>query len=803
MDRELAGVRPPLPRATLVGLLVAAAAALSSWPADTALSVGFLLGALWLETFSVPISDGYRFSPAAPLYLAACLLPEVGSRVVASLLLLDLLRRHTAPPLVTLAGHLAVAVPMLASALLGRSDDPMASLAANILVPALYFAVRLVLDGSHQPPEQPQQRVQWRRLQLKIRPLEMALATMGPTLAAAAQASPAFLLAALPMLASTFLAAENILLKASDEAVEQALTELKAARESARAAQRKLLESEREKKLLEGFAQHLASQPELESTAKILVATVGQVMPVDNVAVFLGSPPEPYSYRVSEDHREALQGAALTQIREPLVERASKERKAVSSRATEPGRESLFRQDRCALAVPLGSSGVLYAGRQSASPFSKAEKERLLWLAGKAEVVLEAAYQVHQRERQDRLRERTVEVLQKQVAWLANLVRGAEEMASTLDLDQLADKLSKALPTIIAHSAGSILLGSEKTLDWNGGVPAQPELLATVSEAGRPIVIEELESSRYRASGPGQGSLVIAPMLAEERLVGYIVLASQSKRAFSSEAIDLLFLLASQAAVAFSKARLHQQVVQARRELQESQAQLVQSSKMTAMGQMAAGVAHELNSPLGAIALLIDETSYMLRDSPDLAQTMLEQAQEAVDRSREIVNRLMAYSRPASRESSTLVLADLVTDTLNFLSMQIKEHGVRVHSELTGRGLIQGERQPLQQVLTNLLLNACQAMDGLPSERKTLKVHLEEAGERVILSVTDRGCGIATENRSRIFDPFFTTKPVGRGTGLGLWASHQIVKEHNGTLEVQSVVGQGSRFTVTLPGAPG
>lgn len=787
-------------------VLAALAAGLSGWPTNLPLSLGIVLCALWLESYSVPITATYVFSPATPLYLAVGILPDVGGKLLVSLLLLDLMRRHSVSPAVTLAGHLAVVAPSAATTWIWHAGYPQARYLVLLVAPTLYLLIRLGVDGFSRLPEEAEERAVWLRLQLKIRPLEVALAAMGSALAGAASYSSPLLLAGLPILASTYLAAENVLLKANDKAVEQALRALKEARASVNDARQKLLEAEREKQLLEGFAAHLASQPELGSTARTLVATVGQLMPCDNVAVFFGSPPEPYSYRVSEEHREALQGAALTGIREPLVDRASRERKAMSNRsgaASEPQGESLFGQDRCALAVPLGTAGVLYVGRQSAStPFAKSEKDRLLWLTAKAEVALEAAYGVHKREREARMQKQKVEVLQKQVAWLANLVRGAEEMASTLDVDDLAVKLSTVLPSIVVHDAGSLWLGSSEKLAWGGGVPVGAELLGAASQAARPIGIEDLETSRFK-SNAGHGSLVVAPMLAEEQQVGYIALASADKRAFSSEAVDLLFLLASQAAVAFTKARLHQQVVRAQRDLQESQAQLVQSSKMTAMGQMAAGVAHELNSPLGAIALLIDEASYLFAQDPGEAQKMLDQAQEAVDKSREIVNRLMTYSRPASKDRETLELAGVVNDTLNFLGMQIKDHGVSVERQLAEPSPVLGERQPLQQVITNLVLNACQAMDGLPVERKVLKVQLGRSGDSVVLSVTDRGCGIAEENLARIFDPFFTTKPVGRGTGLGLWASHQIVKEHAGKLEVQSKPQQGTRFQLLLPAASG
>ena len=112
--------------------------------------------------------------------------------------------------------------------------------------------------------------------------------------------------------------------------------------------------------------------------------------------------------------------------------------------------------------------------------------------------------------------------------------------------------------------------------------------------------------------------------------------------------------------------------------------------------------------------------------------------------------------------------------------------------------LVNGDKNQLQQVFLNLTLNACEAMpDG-----GTLMVGSSVAGERVVVKVTDTGCGIKREHLDQIFEPFFTTKPVGKGTGLGLSVSYGIIQQHGGTLEVESEVGKGTTFTVTLPAVP-
>ena len=263
--------------------------------------------------------------------------------------------------------------------------------------------------------------------------------------------------------------------------------------------------------------------------------------------------------------------------------------------------------------------------------------------------------------------------------------------------------------------------------------------------------------------------------------------------------MDLFFLLCSQAAMALAHANLYGQVVEARRQLELSQASLVQSSKLTAIGQLAAGVAHELNSPLGAISLSVEEGINQIDERPELAKRLLVKAQEAVERSRQITGRLLAYSRKPAQHFQTVSLRDLVQDTLDFLAFQLRSAGVTPTFDSDGPGIVSGEPQPLQQVMTNLLLNAAQAMEETPEDNRRLEIRLFKDEGHIRLDVADSGCGISEENLPRIFDPFFTTKPVGRGTGLGLWASQQIVSSHHGMLDVKSQVGRGTTFIIRLP----
>ncbi|HVA95768.1 MAG TPA: PAS domain S-box protein [Candidatus Dormibacteraeota bacterium] len=230
---------------------------------------------------------------------------------------------------------------------------------------------------------------------------------------------------------------------------------------------------------------------------------------------------------------------------------------------------------------------------------------------------------------------------------------------------------------------------------------------------------------------------------------------------------------------------------------QRLQQQLIQSERLAAMGQMIAGVAHELNNPLTAILGVTE----LLRDqsSDEAVRRRLELAHRQARRAAHIVQSLLVFSRPSTPTSTLLHLADLLQRTL-----QLHEHSLRanqVHVDFIARPdlpTVQGDSNQLTQVFLNLIVNAEQAIREV-REQGTLRIRLGVVGERVLITFQDDGMGIRRETLPRIFDPFFTTKRPGRGTGLGLSICMAIVREHNGDISAQSLSDGGSVFTVSLP----
>jgi two-component system, NtrC family, sensor kinase len=230
--------------------------------------------------------------------------------------------------------------------------------------------------------------------------------------------------------------------------------------------------------------------------------------------------------------------------------------------------------------------------------------------------------------------------------------------------------------------------------------------------------------------------------------------------------------------------------------------QLQISEKMASIGLLAAGVAHEVNTPLTGISSF---TQMLLEgaDPEDPKTRLLEKIERQTFRAAKIVNGLLNLSRPAASGSSDLAPVDLnvvINDVFSLLEHQFAMHKIKVRRELAdGAVTVLGLEHKLQQVFLNLFLNA---KDAMP-RGGWLSVTTRVAGDgRVLAEVADTGSGIPNEYLARIYDPFFTTKAIGQGTGLGLSITYGIVREHEGNIDCDSIVGQGTRFTLEFPSAP-
>ncbi len=223
--------------------------------------------------------------------------------------------------------------------------------------------------------------------------------------------------------------------------------------------------------------------------------------------------------------------------------------------------------------------------------------------------------------------------------------------------------------------------------------------------------------------------------------------------------------------------------------------QLQISEKMASIGLLAAGVAHEVNTPLTGISsytqMLLDHA-----DPDDPRTKLLEKIERQTFRAAKIVNGLLNLARPAQVETGPVDVNSVLNDVLALLEHQLRNGKIQVRKELSSQApIVEGIEHKLQQVFLNLFMNA---RDAMP-RGGWLSVSSRLEGDRALVEVSDTGSGIPTEHLSRIYDPFFTTKAIGKGTGLGLSITYGIVQEHGGTITCESAVGKGTRFALTLP----
>jgi two-component system NtrC family sensor kinase len=250
---------------------------------------------------------------------------------------------------------------------------------------------------------------------------------------------------------------------------------------------------------------------------------------------------------------------------------------------------------------------------------------------------------------------------------------------------------------------------------------------------------------------------------------------------------------------------LETRVAEKSRELEEVHLRMVEVERLAAMGQVAAGVAHELNNPLSGIMGYSDLALEQYRDHPpdrftsrDIGKILgyFENVGGLALRCRDIILDMLKFARQPTEEFSRHDLNALVDETLAFLGQQMTKANVDV-IRIFAEGLppFRGNALQMQQVFTNILVNAQHAVQG----GGTVTVRTRRSEENLVAEFSDTGCGIPPEILRRIFEPFFTTKPVGKGTGLGLSVSYGIVKRHGGRIDVESAVGKGTTFTVRIP----
>ena len=333
---------------------------------------------------------------------------------------------------------------------------------------------------------------------------------------------------------------------------------------------------------------------------------------------------------------------------------------------------------------------------------------------------------------------------------------------------------------------------------------------------------------------------ILVPFRADELRIGVIIGQHvHQTHAWNEEEVELLAAVTDQLAIAISQADLYaqscrqsQEVAQTLEQLQKTQAQIIQAEKMSSLGQMVAGVAHEINNPVNFIHGNIEPAQDYITDllgiielycktypetTPEIQAELeavdlefvqadlpklLESMAVGTDRIREIVLSLRNFSRLDEAAAKTVDLNDGINSTLVILSHRLKGNAknriIEVEKQYGDMPKVDCYPSQLNQVFMNILANAVDALDE--HEEPKITVLTEQQGDRAIIRIADNGSGIPLEIQPQILDPFFTTKPVGKGTGMGMSISYQIVTEkHGGSLSFTSEVGKGTEFIIAIP----
>ncbi len=399
------------------------------------------------------------------------------------------------------------------------------------------------------------------------------------------------------------------------------------------------------------------------------------------------------------------------------------------------------------------------------------------------------------------------------------LYKVGRALASTLNLDDLLSLIVRSAVDTITNAKNCVLhLLDEQTSEL------RPRALSFVSavrpnvvgrnrmrlgqgiagyalETGQVVNVADVsQDPRFVRVGKGRrfASMLVAPLKLGERRIGTLSIDSTQPHAFSQDDERLLATFAAQAAVALENARLVADLKQSLAELKETQAQLIQAEKLSAIGQLIAGVAHELNNPLAAIMgyaqlLTTEDVDEGIRR--DLGKIYL-QAQRAA----KIVQNLLTFARAQrSGERQLVNVNEILERTLEMRAYQLRVDGIEVATQLDPRlPKTMADANQLQQVFLNLINNAQDAMLEYRGAGH-LQIRTESRENTIRISFRDDGPGLSPEAQKHIFEPFFTTKEVGRGTGLGLSICFGIISQHGGRIWAESEPNKGATFIVELP----
>jgi len=517
------------------------------------------------------------------------------------------------------------------------------------------------------------------------------------------------------------------------------------------------------RRALLGFARDLNSDLDLNRLAERLVSRVVETLLVDRMALLLEDEVTPHygsmwasgfgdSHPPALPKRSAIGGRLVDGHNVTLDDPTAVGRFAVEE-------IEFWRDAGLYYFVPCvateGTIAVLAVGRKdTGEPLSSEDTGLLAAVAGQIATALENARLYRQ------LHLKAIEV-DRMRAFNENILESLDNGLLVLDLNDRVVRWNRALEQLY-------------------GVPRTIASGCSLDDVFDPAFVEAVRAARRDT--PAGARLSRVPLVARGDRASEVLVVNAAVVPLREEGQE----------IATAGTIIIVEDVTASVQLEE---QLRLSEKMASIGLLAAGVAHEVNTPLTGISSF---TQMLLEgaDPQDPRTRLLEKIERQTFRAAKIVNGLLTLSRPASSDRSTFDINAVITDVLGLLEHQFETHRIRVRRELSDTPvMVLGLEHKLQQVFLNLFLNA---RDAMP-KGGWLSIATRTEGGRIIAEVSDTGLGIPSEYLARIYDPFFTTKAIGQGTGLGLSITYGIVREHEGSIECDSGIGQGTRFILSFP----
>ena len=493
--------------------------------------------------------------------------------------------------------------------------------------------------------------------------------------------------------------------------------------------------------------------------------------------------------------------------------------------------------------------------RQEVRPFTDKQIELVQSFAAQAVIAIENARLLHE------LRHRTEELGQS-VSELQALGEVSQAVNSTLDLETVLSTIVAKAVQLSDTEAGAIYVFDELEREFRlrATYGMNQELIDALRQQhigmdepnierafteGEPIQVADLREDTPSPANEivlraGYRARLVAPLLRGEDVVGMLVVRRRAPGAFPQNIVDLIKTFAAQSAVAIENARLFENVetrtgelAKSLEDLRTAQDRLVQTEKLASLGQLTAGIAHEIKNPLNfvnnfsAVSVeLIDELrealggahldSKLRADVSEIADTLqgnLDKVVQHGKRADAIVKNMLLHSRQGSGEHRPVDINALVDESLNlaYHGARAEKQGFNITLERSfdpAAGEVDLFPQEITRALLNLISNGFYAATKRKAEANggnyepTLAAATKNLGDSVEIRIRDNGTGIPPEVREKLFNPFFTTKPAGEGTGLGLSISHDIiVKQHGGSIEVDTQPGEFTEFRIVLPRA--